>query len=723
MIDLVWFDLHPPRGLDLAAVVSLLRPLATRPRMGFLKRTPIVVIEARLEAGQVRWLLGLEPRLTGVVPGQFRAHQPGIGLVPSTDPARPAPDLAADIRLSSLNHPLRTDLGPSVSAGVRAVATSLKAHESAVLQWILGSSQQRTDRPEPFNFNVALGFQQAAPVTATDQQAWRTKSTEPIFDVRGRIGSAASTPERAAQLIQNLFGALAIANSAHCSLRATLPTIRRAHDLDAVRQSAGVWSSIVSAAELAGLLGWPFGTTTGASAFGQAPTKLVIDPEAADRHPGVRILGASLHPADRGQLVTMPLATANHGTQLLGPTGSGKSNQLAHMILADIRAGHGVLVVEPRGDLITDVLARIPAHRQADVVVIDPSEADQIGFNPLAGPTAQAEQRADELLGLLRAIFGTSAIGPRSSDALFHAILTAARMDDGTLGDVPILFGSTSFRRRALASVGDPLVLTRWWQRFSGLSDGEQQQIVAPVLNKLSPFLARQPIRRLLAQSRPRFSLDDLFLRTPKIVLMSLNRGVIGPEASRLLGSLLLSAAWSAAQRRATLPQSRRFPVMVTLDEFQDFVGALDFGEVLAQCRGLGISILAAHQHLSQLDANLRAGVTANARTRLAFRPSQDDAKALAATFGAPITAEDLLGLRAFEMGARMLVDRTMAAPFAVRTRPLGPPITDPARLRALSRQQYATNGAALDEALARRWYGEDGPPDAPIGTRSRRSA
>jgi hypothetical protein len=419
----------------------------------------------------------------------------------------------------------------------------------------------------------------------------------------------------------------------------------------------------------------------------------------------------------------MPVASANHHLFVTGPTGSGKSNELAQMILSDAAAGYGVLVIEPRGDLIEDVLRRLPAHRQADVVVIDPADDDQVGFNPLGGPVRQAEQRADELVGLFRTLFGT-AIGPRSADVLFHALLTAARLPDGTLADVPILLSSSGpFRRQALAKVGDPLVLDRWWSWFDGLSSGEQQQITAPINNKLRAFLARQPIRRMLSQPHPKFSFDELFQVRPRVVLVNLNAGIIGPEASRLLGALLLSAGWAAAQRRATLPRSQRFPVMLVVDEFADYVGALDFGELLAKSRGLGLSITAAAQNLRQLNPHLNAAVTANARSRLSFRPSQDDAGPLAAVFGDPVTPDDLLRLGAFQACARLLADSAMTPPFALQTLPLTAPTVDPAALRQRSRERYAANGPELDAALVRRWRGDDQvPPDGPVGTHRRSS-
>jgi hypothetical protein len=724
MTDLVWFELTPPRDLDLAAVVAMLRPLASRPRLGLMQRTPAVVFETWLLPGRVRWLVALDRHIATSIPHEFRAQLPRLEIAASTAVGRPRPSLATDVRLSSLAFPLRLDTAEAVSAGVLGAASLLRHGESLSLQWVVGPSYQRASQPTAFHLDEALGFRKPNPPSAAEAQAWRQKSSEPLYGARGRVGAVAATSERVSVLIRAVVGALSLANSSHCAVRTTLHTVRRGDDLVSLRQPALTWSSVVSSSELGVLLGLPLGSQTvpgQPSRLPAAPKRLLLPVEArADEGRRGRVLGASLHPADQGRLVAMPLASASHHLAVTGPTGSGKSNELAQLILADAAAGHGVLVIEPRGDLIEDVLRRLPAHRHADVVVIDPADDDQVGLNVVGGPVGQAEQRADELVGLFRALFGT-AIGPRSADVLFHALLTAARLPDGTLADVPILLATGSFRRQALAKVGDPLVLDRWWSWFDSLSAGEQQQIVAPVNNKLRAFLARQPIRRMLSQPHPTLSLDELFQVRPRVVLVNLNAGVIGAEACRLLGALLLSAVWAAAQRRAVLPQAQRFPMMLVVDEFADYVGALDFGEVLAKSRGLGVSITAAHQHLRQLSPHLAAAVTANARSRLSFRPSQDDASSLAALFGDPVTADDLLHLGAFQACARLLAESAMTPPFALQTLPLAPPTVNPNLLRQASRERYATPGPELDAALVRRWRGdEQPPPEQPVGTRRR---
>jgi hypothetical protein len=305
---------------------------------------------------------------------------------------------------------------------------------------------------------------------------------------------------------------------------------------------------------------------------------------------------------------------------------------------------------------------------------------------------------------------------------LLHALITAARLPDGTLTDVPVLLTNPTFRRKALSKVNDPLVLAPFWARFDSLSEAERGQVVAPVLNKVRAFLSRTPIRRMLSQSAPRFALDELFTHR-RIVLVNLNKGLIGSETAALLGAILLSQCWASIQRRAAVPASQRHPVTVAIDEWQDFVGGLDFGDVLAQARGLGVGFSLAHQHLGQLAPDLQSAVLANARSRIAFRPAQKDLRALAAVLGGGLTPDDLEQLGAYEACARLLVDAAPSPPFGIRTLPLPKPTQSAAMLRRVSQERYGLHPAALDEALKTRWQGGEPEADGPVGVTRRRSS
>ena len=116
---------------------------------------------------------------------------------------------------------------------------------------------------------------------------------------------------------------------------------------------------------------------------------------------------------------------------LVGPTGSGKSTAMLHLILADIRAGRSVLVVDPKADLVTSILERIAPERTNDVVILDPSDPCPVGFNPLSLP-GDHTLITDSILSVLQEIFKEN-WGIRSADILSGALLTLSQTKDANL--------------------------------------------------------------------------------------------------------------------------------------------------------------------------------------------------------------------------------------------------------------------------------------------------
>ena len=154
---------------------------------------------------------------------------------------------------------------------------------------------------------------------------------------------------------------------------------------------------------------------------------------------------------------------------------------------------------------------------------------------------------------------------------------------------------------------------------------------------------------------------------------------------------------WQAALRRSRIPQERRHPVMVLIDEVQDYLRLHgDIGDALAQARSLGVGFTLAHQHLSQLPTALRSAVLANARSRVCFQLSHEDAAALAK--GSGLTSEDFASLPAFQAYAAVLVGGTPTPYGSIVTQPLPPASSDPEAIRRRSRDRY---GRPLSEVEA----------------------
>lgn len=91
---------------------------------------------------------------------------------------------------------------------------------------------------------------------------------------------------------------------------------------------------------------------------------------------------------------------------------------------------------------------------------------------------------------------------------------------------------------KIINQIDDRVALLPFWEQFNILKDSEHRQHVDPVLNKVRQFLLQPGLRNVLGQAKPKFTLTDLFIKR-KIVLVPLNRGLIGGESARLIGSLI----------------------------------------------------------------------------------------------------------------------------------------------------------------------------------------
>lgn len=78
---------------------------------------------------------------------------------------------------------------------------------------------------------------------------------------------------------------------------------------------------------------------------------------------------------------------------VIGKTGTGKSTMLKSMAVSDIFNGYGICVIDPHGDLATELLDYVPESRIKDVIYFNPSDSSHfIPFNPLYDVPAEQQQ-------------------------------------------------------------------------------------------------------------------------------------------------------------------------------------------------------------------------------------------------------------------------------------------------------------------------------------------
>ena len=344
-------------------------------------------------------------------------------------------------------------------------------------------------------------------------------------------------------------------------------------------------------------------------------------------------------------------------------------------MLQDAEAGRAGLVIDPRGDLITDILARLPEHAINRVVLFDPDDqAAPPRLNLLQGP--DPDFTSDTVVGIFRRIYAEY-WGPRTDDILRAATLTLTRVQDPTLTldtfhccSQMMLCAWTRWPRSSLAVVKTKLSKISG-AGTPGLTVSARSSVTGPVLNKLRTALLRKWVRQVVASGPSTIDLSKLF-DSGHLVLLRLPKGRLGEDTSSLIGSFALAATWQAVTARIHTPEHLRKDLCAYVDECQNFLnlpGSLE--DMLAEARGYRLGLTLAHQELGQLPGDLRKAVSANARSKIYFSASPDDAVSLQQHTQPVLGAYDLTHLGAFQAAVRPLVGAKELGAATVRTRPL----------------------------------------------------
>ncbi|WP_344396490.1 type IV secretory system conjugative DNA transfer family protein, partial [Streptomyces vastus] len=143
-----------------------------------------------------------------------------------------------------------------------------------------------------------------------------------------------------------------------------------------------------------------------------------------------------------------------------------------------------------------------------------------------------------------------------------------------------------------------------------------------------------------------------------------------------LLGSFIVAGTWQAAAARARTPEHARIDATLSIDEAHNFLTLpYPLEDMLAEARGYRLSMLLAHQHLAQLPRDLREGISANARNKVFFNASPEDAGALERHTLPTLAAHDLAHLGPYQAAAHLLAGGAESAAFTLTTRPLPPAV------------------------------------------------
>jgi DNA helicase HerA-like ATPase len=529
----------------------------------------------------------------------------------------------------------------------------------------------------------------ADPALAPEVREVLAKAAQPLFRVALRLAVAAPTPEQARGRIHALCAAFA-AYEGSIGLRR-----RRLHGgRDKLERRALGRGFLASAGELATLAHLP--EPADLPGLVRAGARSVAPP------PGLPGEGKPLGRSLDGQPVALAVADARYHLHLLGPTGVGKSTLIARLALHDLASGRGAVVVDPKGDLVEDLLARIPQGLAERVDLIDPLDPQPPGLNVLEG--ADHDLVVDQLVGIFRRVYERF-WGPRTDDILRASLLTLMHAGEGaTLADVPRLLADDGWRRQLVERADDPVGLGSFWAWYDALAEATRAQATGPVLNKLRAFLLRRSVRAIVGQQKSTIDVAACLDRG-RLLLVRVPKGTLGEDTSRLLGSFVVARVWQAALARAGRPEPWRRDGALYVDEVHNYLSLpTPLAEMLAEARGYRLSLCLAHQHLGQLPKEMREAIAANARTKVFFQLSAEDAAALERLVAPELHAHDLAHLPAHTAAVRLCHGGETGAAFTLTTEPLPP--ANPSRaeaVRAAARERAGTPREDVERLLAQR--------------------
>lgn len=372
-VNLTWREVSWQRPFELEDIQEMLVHMAALSTRG------AIVWEVRGNSNGLRYLFGSEEcygskiRQAMLPHGKIQFHKP--------EDERDSVTTAAQLKISKPSLALRADDALAVIRAALAAIHQAKTKEKVVLQILLGPAFTPSPMPhelaDPHASWLNAIWGNTPPASPESRASIKEKISLHGFACVVRLGVTASSQAATGARMNGLLSALRILESA--GVRFTTSPI----DPAKLNNPHIPWHFPLrlSVKELANFLLLPIGEEDLPGVPGIHP-RLSLPPawyaspvvgSAEDRT-------FALAPNGKTRLSVSPRDSLEH-TIILGPTGSGKSTAMLNLILSDIRAGdRGVLVIDPKQQLVTDLLERIPESRDSDVVVLDPSDPCPVGL-------------------------------------------------------------------------------------------------------------------------------------------------------------------------------------------------------------------------------------------------------------------------------------------------------------------------------------------------------
>lgn len=573
-------------------------------------------------------------------------------------------------------------------------------------------SQKNKDARER---NLQLAPKRLSAVEEEMVKAIEEKNLKAGLDTNIRVIVCAQTVEQAKLYLENVGSAYMEYNNfsyGNVFTRLMKAAAERTVQDFIYRRFREKYGFLLNSEELASLYHLPLATT-------ETPNILWLTAKIAPAPATVPTEGISLgENVYRGvkKEIRMKREDRRRHTYIIGKSGTGKSVLLANMAIQDIQNGEGVCVIDPHGDLIADILDRLPIERAEDVIIFSPGDRERpLALNLLEYDPQYPEQKSfviNEMIGIFDKLYDLKATGgPMFEQYMRNAMLLI--MDDpesgSTLMEIPKVLADEDFRRLKLSRCKNQTVVD-FWRKEAEKAGGEAAlaNIVPYITSKLTSFVSNDMMRPIIGQQKSAFNLREV-MDKQKILLIDLPKGLVGEMNAYLLGMILVGKILMAALSRTDMSASTRKDFYLYIDEFQNFT-TTSICQILSEARKYALNLVIAHQYIGQLskgqNTEIRDAVFGNVGTMVSFKIGAEDSQLLVKEFAPVFNEYDLINIDKGTAYIKLLVDNSALRPFSLRT--IWPLVGVKQaglseRVRSLSRLKYGQNVRLVEAEISRR--------------------
>lgn len=458
------------------------------------------------------------------------------------------------------------------------------------------------------------------------------KVTQPLFQVNLRVLVKSPHTKRHSNTVTSALGGFSVPpyQSLNAYSRLSLFNRRRHHLGEQRLPSILARSSVILAAtELASLYHIPSYQISQTDNLIATLSRTLPAPVSLKSHRSHAVLIGENHHHNVITPIGLTAEERERHQYIIGGTGNGKTTMLFYQILQDIRAGNGVTVIDPHGDLAERILRFIPEQRINDVIYLNPDDLSHpIGMNLLE---LSPKLKGDDLLrekdlvteatiSVMRKLFSdTDAGGHRVEYILRNAVQTALTLQDPTLFTVFELLNDGKFRQSAIGKLHDKNLKDFWNNEFGKAGSMQQVKMAAGITAKIGRFLFSASARRMLEQPTSTINFEDI-LTHRKLLICNFSKGLLGEDASALFGTTVLAKLQTASLQRARIKETNRTPHYLYVDEFQNFA-TTSFVQMLSEARKYKLFLTMAEQSTAQQDEQRLVNIIlANVGTVVCFR-------------------------------------------------------------------------------------------------------